>query len=809
LTQGTTYYWKIVTYDASGTCTSTSAVWSFTTCSPPTAASTPSPGDAATNQATTSTLSWTGSGSTYDVIMEASNPAPTTVVSAGQAVTTYDPGPLASATTYYWKIVTYDASGTCTSTSAVWSFTTCTAPAVASAPSPADLATGLATNTTLSWTGAGSTYDVIFEASNPAPTTVVSPGQAVTTYDPGLLTEGTTYYWKIVSYNGGCSSTSPIWSFTICSSPAVASAPSPADLATGIGTSDTLSWTGSGSTYDVILEASNPAPTTVVSAGQAVATYNPAGLLEGTTYYWKIVSYDAGGNCSSTSAVWSFTTCTAPATASTPSPADLATGVGTVDTLSWTGSGSTYDVILEASNPAPTTVVSTGQGGTTYDPGGLNPSTTYYWKIVSYDASGNCSSTTAVWSFTTCTAPAVASTPSPADLATDQATSATLSWTGSGNTYDVIMEAGNPSPTTVVSASQAVTTYNPAGLSNSTTYYWKIVSYDVSGTCASTSPVWSFSTICATPGSPTTPSPADVATGVAPGVVALSWSGSAATYDVVLDTNPSPSTPLCTGIATTSCNTGTLAGGTTYYWKVVAKNGTCVDPSPSIWSFTTASAIQGKALNPGWNLVVMSQIYTAGGTLSVTGNEVFSDDSGSYSPFMIEWINNGVGNTVWNCGTPDCKWSGNVAANTLKEVQGYSFYAHGSGLALDIPQGNFADLISTPISSVTYNLNHGGNLVGSPYSQPVKLNVSGAGGVKIIRDPQGLTTGPEELTFEQAADPTRLWVEPVIYYYEGTYAGYTQKHCADDADNDMLPWTAYWIRVLDTNDDYAIKFVSP
>jgi hypothetical protein len=151
-----------------------------------------------------------------------------------------------------------------------------------------------------------------------------------------------------------------------------------------------------------------------------------------------------------------------------------------------------------------------------------------------------------------------------------------------------------------------------------------------------------------------------------------------------------------------------------------------------------------------------------------------------------------------------------VASSTLKEVQGYSFYAHGSGLTLDIQQGgDYADLISVPLGTVSYNLNHGGNLVGNPYSQPVKLNVSGAGGVKIIRDPLGLTTGPEELTFEQAADPTRLWVEPVIYYYEGTYAGYTQKHCADDADNEMIPWTGYWIRVLDTNDDYAIKFISP
>ena len=58
-------------------------------------------------------------------------------------------------------------------------------------------------------------------------------------------------------------------------------------------------------------------------------------------------------------------------------------------TLSWNcgdpeGDIITYDVYLDTNNP-PTTVLSTGQPENSFDPGGLDYGTTYYWRIVAHD----------------------------------------------------------------------------------------------------------------------------------------------------------------------------------------------------------------------------------------------------------------------------------------------------------------------------------------------------------------------------------------------------------------------------------------
>ena len=86
-------------------------------------------------------------------------------------------------------------------------------------PSPLDQASNVSTTTDLSWTGGDPdmgdtvTYDVYFGKSDP-PVTPVSQDQSATTYDPGTLTAGTPYYWKIVAEdNHNTVSEGPVWTF--------------------------------------------------------------------------------------------------------------------------------------------------------------------------------------------------------------------------------------------------------------------------------------------------------------------------------------------------------------------------------------------------------------------------------------------------------------------------------------------------------------------------------------------------------------------------------------------------------------------
>jgi hypothetical protein len=91
-------------------------------------------------------------------------------------------------------------------------------------PSPSNHATGVSIYADLSWSGGDPdtgdtvTYDVYFGTSSSPPQ--VSNDQSATTYDPGTLNYGVTYYWKIVATdNHGKSTTGPIWDFTTQSAP--------------------------------------------------------------------------------------------------------------------------------------------------------------------------------------------------------------------------------------------------------------------------------------------------------------------------------------------------------------------------------------------------------------------------------------------------------------------------------------------------------------------------------------------------------------------------------------------------------------
>ena len=163
-------------------------------------------------------MTWAASAgaSTYDVAFSTSNPP--NVVSTEQSTTTYTPAAaLVYATTYYWQIT---AKGTGGSTAGpVWSFTTAAAPvaapAVPSAPSPANGSTDIAPSTALTWAASAgaSTYDVAFGMSNPP--NVVSTDQSTPTYAPSAaLGDATTYYWQITAKGAGGSTAGPVWSFT-------------------------------------------------------------------------------------------------------------------------------------------------------------------------------------------------------------------------------------------------------------------------------------------------------------------------------------------------------------------------------------------------------------------------------------------------------------------------------------------------------------------------------------------------------------------------------------------------------------------
>ena len=184
---------------------------------PPSQASNPNPADGATEVNTTADLIWTaGSRAPSHDVYFGTNPAPGPgEFQRNQTETTFDPGPMAPSTTYYWRIDEVGPYGSKT-TGTVWSFTTMGLEA--SNPHPADGATDIDINADLSWTaGADATsHDVYFGTSSPPP---FIRNQILATFDPGTMVKGTTYFWRVDEVNPWGTTTGTVWSFTTESGP--------------------------------------------------------------------------------------------------------------------------------------------------------------------------------------------------------------------------------------------------------------------------------------------------------------------------------------------------------------------------------------------------------------------------------------------------------------------------------------------------------------------------------------------------------------------------------------------------------------
>jgi serine protease len=184
--------------------------------------------------------------------------------------------------------------------------------------------------------------------------------------------------------------------------------------------------------------------------------------------------------------------------------------------------------------------------------------------------------------------PSAFSKTSPANGATNQPTSVTLSWGASTNasSYEYCIGVGACGPWTPVAAGTSVAV---TGLSTSTTYTWQVRAGNASGTTqANGGTAWTFTTVPAPPGPFAKTSPVNGATG-AGRQPTLRWASSsdATSYEYCLTTGST-----CTSFTSignvTSVKVSGLRSGRTYRWQIRARNaaGTVLADGGLVWSFT-------------------------------------------------------------------------------------------------------------------------------------------------------------------------------------------------------------------------------
>ena len=172
-------------------------------------ATSPAPSNGATGVSTSATLSWASGTNTdsFDVYFGTDSTPDAGELQGNQTATSFDPGTLASSTTYYWRIDSVNGDGT--TTGDVWSFTTATGGGGGIALSVNGYKVKGKWHADLTWSGASGTNVEIYR-----------DGQLLTTTaNDGAYTDATTFKgggsltYQVCETGGGACSNSATANF--------------------------------------------------------------------------------------------------------------------------------------------------------------------------------------------------------------------------------------------------------------------------------------------------------------------------------------------------------------------------------------------------------------------------------------------------------------------------------------------------------------------------------------------------------------------------------------------------------------------
>jgi len=300
----------------------------------------------------------------------------------------------------------------------------------------------------------------------------------------------------------------------------------------------------------------------VLIATVASATpYQDSGLAAATTYSYNVDSIDASGNVSALSMTASATTLATPDTTAPSTPGSvtaIAVSSSQID-VSW--SDATDNVAVTGYRVFRNGVLVATLGNvTTYQDAGLAAATTYSYRIRALDAAGNVSGQSLAASATTLAVldASPPTTPSTLTASVVSASRVNLTWSAATDNVAVTGYRIYQNGTLLLSVG-SVTSYQVSGLSASTTYTYHVDAVDAAGNAS-------------------VPSPAAVATTLAPDTATLAWDvvvhPTLSGYRVYYGTAPGTYLQLLgsgidVGNATTHTVTG-LSSGTRYYFVVTA-----------------------------------------------------------------------------------------------------------------------------------------------------------------------------------------------------------------------------------------------
>jgi len=232
----------------------------------------------------------------------------------------------------------------------------------------------------------------------------------------------------------------------------------------------------------------------IASLSANTVSYSDSGLSEATTYCYRVRAYHStAGTYSSYSGT---ATCTTPCAAVSGGPSSLsATAVSSSQiNLSWTdGTSNETGFYIERCQGSGcsnfTQIASVGANTTSYSDTGLSEYTSYTYRVRAYRSCGTYSSYTNTASATTLCA-AVSGGPSSLSATAVSSSQINLSWTdGTSNETGFYIErcqgSGCSNFTQIASVAANTISYSDTGLSQATTYCYRVRAYRYCGSYSS------------------------------------------------------------------------------------------------------------------------------------------------------------------------------------------------------------------------------------------------------------------------------------------------------------------------------------
>jgi hypothetical protein len=310
-----TYYWKVRALGADNRELGWTSTWTFTIdIVQPAAPALVSPEDNRTDNVMTKTFTWTRPepNATYRLqICTAPSFAPPYVHDNSSIVENSYSFTFTAGGTYYWRVSAMDAAGNW----GAWSENfrlIITAPPGAPQPYMPENGALLSENTLILEWAAGFYADnhrlLVDNDPDFSSSEVDNLFGLMETWTVGPLADDN-YYWKVIGINAWGENSSPVWTFTVDTTPP--SAPALVSPTNGLHVENTpvLDWSdvADAKSYEILVDndADFSSPEIPVS-DVSLSTYTPTITLGNGTYSWKVRAYDNVGNAGSFSSTWTF-----------------------------------------------------------------------------------------------------------------------------------------------------------------------------------------------------------------------------------------------------------------------------------------------------------------------------------------------------------------------------------------------------------------------------------------------------------------------------------------------------------------------